>query len=291
VSRLLPVPPPRRALDGHKGSSGRLLVLAGSGLMPGAALLVARAAQRSGAGLVRVLDRDGTFAVLLPLAAPEAVRLVVAAEALDGAWFEAREEHALVIGPGLGTELASGQGLASLQAVILSALQHFPGPVLLDADGLNAFAGAPERLRRPQRPLVLTPHPLEAARLIGSAVGSSRAERTQAAQALARATGGVCLLKGADTVLAEGTRLAFNHTGSPALSTAGSGDVLSGLLGAYLCCLSGDFDAFAAACSAAWVHGRAGELCAARFGERGTIASDLVPALPEALLELDPPRR
>lgn len=283
----LPLPPPRRARDGHKGTSGRLLVLAGSALMPGAALLVARAAQRAGAGLVRLIDRDQTFALLLPLASPEAVLVRCPACDLTENWFGQRSEHALVIGPGLGADLAPETGPIGLQRAILAALEHFPGPVLLDADGLNAFGGQAARLRRPRHPLVLTPHPLEAARLLGAHFGPTQAERVQAAQALAQLTGGVCLLKGADTVVAEGSDLAINPTGCPALSTAGSGDVLSGILGAYLCQLGGAFNAFEATRAAAWVHGRAGERCAARLGERGTIASDLVLALPEAALELE----
>ncbi len=275
-----PVPPPARRQDGHKGSSGRVLMLAGSADMPGAALLAARAAMRGGAGLVRLVDRADLFGVLLPLALPEAVRVVIHAEP-DAAWFAARDEHALLIGPGLGLADA-----AALRRLVRAAAEGFAGPLLLDADALNAFAGRAQELARPRGALLLTPHPGEAARLLGEDIGAGEAERAAAARELARRCGAVCVLKGAGTRIDDGQRQARNPTGGPALSTAGSGDVLAGLLSAYLCALGPAFDAFAAACAAVWVHGRAGDACAARLGERGTLASDLIEALPAAQREL-----
>ncbi len=278
-----PVPPPARSRDGHKGSSGRVLMLAGSAAMPGAALLAARAAMRGGAGLVRLVDREDLFRLLLPLALPEAVRVVTQGD-LDAAWFAARDEHALLIGPGLGLSDAS-----ALRRLVRAAAEGFAGPLLLDADALNAFAGRPEELARPRGTLLLTPHPGEAARLLGAEIGALEAERVASARELARRSGAVVVLKGAGTLVDDGQRQARNPTGGPALSTAGSGDVLAGLLSAYLCALGPAFDGFAAACAAVWVHGRAGDACAARFGERGTLASDLIEALPAAQRELAAP--
>lgn len=276
-----PAAAPRRPREGHKGTSGRVLLWAGSAAMPGAALLAARAAMRGGAGLLRLLDPEGLFGLLLPLALPEAVRVEIAGPP-DAGWFGARDEHALLIGPGLG--MLDPEGLRRL---VREALEGFRGPVLLDADALNVFAGRARELVRPRGVLVLTPHPGEAGRLLGAEVGAGEAERAAAARELARRSGAVCVLKGAGTRIDDGQREARNPTGDPALSTAGSGDVLAGLLAAYLCNLGAAFDAFAAARAAVWVHGRAGELCAARLGERGTLASDLIEALPGAQRELE----
>ncbi|MBI1382106.1 MAG: NAD(P)H-hydrate dehydratase [Planctomycetaceae bacterium] len=291
---LPPAMPPRLAEDGHKGDAGRLLLVAGSRWMPGAALLAARAAQRGGAGLVAVASLDGVLDTLLPLTAPEAVLVPLpAAEARaaagDGpkrtlvAELVHTQSRARAIGPGLGLE-PRARGL-------VEAALSLGGPAVLDADGLNAYQGRPEQLRVLDGPLVLTPHPGEAARLLGRPVPRDGEGRVAAALELARLTGAVVVLKGAGTVVAEArvgeSRRLVNGSGNPGMATAGSGDVLAGLLGAYLCRLGPGFDAFDAAAAAVWVHGRAGDLAAARLGQRALCASDLLDHLGPAQLALD----
>ncbi len=282
-----PAGPPELPLYAHKGTAGRLLALCGSAMMPGAAVLVARAAQRAGAGLVKVASEAGPLQVALAVAAPECI-----AEVLEEGQHPGPFGHAALAGPGLG----AGR---DVRLLVERLLESAAGPVLLDADALNAFAGEPEALRRMSGELVITPHPLEAERLLGRPVGLQETERIAAAQELAEKVGGVCVLKGQGTVLAgygpagQGD-VEISRRGTPAMATAGSGDVLAGILGAYLASWhaagAGTF-AFEAASAAVWVHARAGELSEDRFGVRGTVASDLIDLLPEAARELGRGRR
>ncbi len=283
-----PRPPPRLDRTAHKGIAGQLLIAAGSRAMPGAAILVARAAQRAGAGLVAVTSIDGELDIVLPIAAPEAilVRLVGPVDRpTRGAFPElaGRSDAARAIGPGLGTDARA--------RALVEALLALGGPLVLDADGLNHFAGRVERLRAATGALVLTPHPGEAQRLLERPIPSDDRGRLEAAGELAQRAGAIVVLKGAGTVVAsaEGgeVRAWVNPTGNPGLATAGSGDVLTGILGAYLCRLGPAFDAFDAARAAVWVHGRAGDYGAAVLGERALIASDLVDWLPRAQIELE----
>jgi ADP-dependent NAD(P)H-hydrate dehydratase / NAD(P)H-hydrate epimerase len=283
-----PRTPPRLAPTAHKGDAGRVLLLAGSAAMPGAALLCARAAQRAGAGLVVAGCLDASLLGLVPLAAPEAV-LCDVSEAFElggrvrGAAAEllaARAPHALVVGPGLGDD-------ARTRALLALVLATFEAPLVLDADALNALDGEPERLRGARAPLVLTPHPGEAVRLLGRSLGSAPEERARAARELAERSGALVCLKGHATLVAtpEG-RLFENTTGNPGMATAGAGDVLAGILGAYLALVRSQpeagWSALDAARAAVHVHGLAGDRAAARLGERAVIASDLVEELPAA---------
>lgn len=275
--------PPALADDAHKGDAGRVLCLVGSRLMPGAAVLVARAAQRAGAGLVCVAAREREVLAAVAVAAPEAVHLDLAAGSATFA-IGARADHALVLGCGLGVEAARelfGAACAANRRV----------PIALDADALNALAGEPERLRDWPGARVLTPHPGEAARLLGRALGSGADERETAARELARRSGGVCCLKGARTVVSDGAHVYVNDTGNAGMATAGAGDVLAGILGAYLAlCATGahpQWTPLDAACAAVRAHGLAGDLAAAHQGRRGLVASDLIAWLPAAQRRLE----
>jgi len=263
-----PGPLPRAA---HKGDAGRVLCLAGSRTMPGAALLVARAAQRAGAGLVIVGCLDRELMALVPLAAPEAVLLDLSASFAAQRLAE-REPHALLAGPGL-------RDVERTRAVVEQVLEACPGiPRILDADALNALRGEPERLRSSAGPVVITPHPGEAGRLLGRSIPPDGEGRERAAHELQRRSGAVVVLKGAGTVVCDGDRTYVNTTGNPGLATAGSGDVLAGILVAYLARLG----PHEAATAAVHVHGRAGDLAAERLGEAAVVASDLIAELPAA---------
>ena len=264
--RRVPSPPPRPR-DGHKGTFGTVLVAAGGHDMLGAAILVASAALRGGAGLVRVAvpaALQPSVAVALPPATTLARRgagLLAAVRAAD----------AIVVGPGLGASAAT-------RVLVRTVLRAAAGPVVLDADALNVLAPLPARgaLAR----AVLTPHPGEAARLLGTTAAAVQADRAAALRALVARSGGVVVLKGAHTLVGDGRRVFRNHTGNAGMATGGSGDVLAGLLGALLAQGMAPFDA---ACLAVHVHGAAGDALARAHGERGLIASDLPLAIAEQL--------
>jgi len=280
--RLRPLPGLPR--DAHKGDAGRCLCVVGSAGMPGAAILVARAAQRAGAGLVVVGCLDPGLFTVIPPAAPEAVLLDLSAafacegRAAPGAGelLSRRVPHALLVGPGIGDDARA----RALVPVFLGV--RAGAPRVLDADALNALDGEPERLREACGPTVVTPHPGEAARLAGREVPRDDEGRVAFALELAARTGAIVCLKGAGTVVADAEHATVNRTGNPGMATAGSGDVLAGILVAYLARAGGDFTPFDAAALAVHVHGVAGDLAAARLGERAVVASDLIACLPDA---------
>jgi ADP-dependent NAD(P)H-hydrate dehydratase / NAD(P)H-hydrate epimerase len=274
--------PPRPA-SAHKGTMGHLLAVAGSRGKSGAAALLARAALRSGVGLVTVATARSAQPIV---AAAEAEVMTeplletrsgaIATGALPVLRRLLAARSALAIGPGLGTE-------ATTRALV-RALAKGPGvPCVLDADGLNAFAHdgrARPALRAGAFPLVLTPHPGEAARLLGTTARDVQADRLGSASTLASATGAVVVLKGPRTiVVAPSGRAAFNATGNPGMATGGTGDVLTGVVGALL---ARGMEGFDAARLGTYLHGGAGDRAADRLGEDGMIAGDLVEELPGA---------
>ncbi len=276
---------PELADNAHKGHAGRVLLLCGSEEMPGAAILAARAAQRAGAGLVAVACSSKSLLQALPVAAPEAVLvdLVNAESLLVGRIPEAildRKDHVRVVGCGLGVH---GRSRALVRSLIPD---EFEGTLVLDADALTIMAEDIEYLREARGSLVLTPHPGEAARLLGREIPQDDDGRIACAREIARRSYGICVLKGASTVIASADRVAVNTTGNSGMATAGSGDVLAGMLGAYAAWFEAnspeDRDLFDICVSAVHLHGLAGDLAAGEKGRRGLIASDLVDFLPSA---------
>lgn len=283
----IPAPPPVLAADGHKGQAGRVLLLCGSADMPGAAALVAAAAIRAGAGLVTLGYLDASVRDAVAAHCAEATFLDLSGARGAGGLREAiqgRSDHALVLGPGLGR----GEASASLVA---DALAADPLPTVLDADGLNLVSDVPERLADHGAPLVLTPHAGEAERLLGRPVPSDAGGRVECALELARRAGAICCLKGPGTVVTDGDLVHINGTGNPGLATAGSGDVLAGILVAYLAAATlrggAAFGPLEAARAAVHVHGLAGDIAAEHVGQRALIASDLIAFLPEAQCALE----
>jgi hydroxyethylthiazole kinase-like uncharacterized protein yjeF len=280
----MPCAAPALALDAHKGDADRVLCICGSRLMPGAAILSARAAMRAGAGLVGLAAFDPELLVCIPPASPEVVLLDWSAAALETAGLAERlaqrEDHARLAGPGLGLEPRTRILVEALLA------DHFRGPLVLDADALNALDGEPERLRARAGFTLVLPHPGEATRLLGRAVPRDETGRIAAAVELARRSGAICVLKGQRSVITDGERVFVNTTGNPGMATAGCGDVLAGIAVAYLAACaaspSADFSALGAARAAVYVHGLAGDLAAERLGQRALIASDLIEFLPAA---------
>jgi ADP-dependent NAD(P)H-hydrate dehydratase / NAD(P)H-hydrate epimerase len=282
VARNLP-PRPERA---HKGDFGRVLVIAGSIEYPGAALLTGLGAMRAGAGLVRVAAAESVVS-RLSSAIPELTWLALDEEApgliAPGGWRRATTEtpahDAVVIGPGLGHQPATHRRTRQLIASL-----GVPGVV--DADGLNALAEGSRWWDGLRAPLVLTPHPGEFGRLTGEEVpdaGDDDGRAAAAAEAAAR-WGQVVVLKGARTVVAEPDGdVMRSDVATPALATAGSGDVLAGAIGALLA--SGATPMVAATCGVA-IHGAAGLLAAERIGSAGVMARDLASLLPGAIAQL-----
>lgn len=271
--------PPDLPLDAHKGVAGRVLLACGSAWMPGAATLSARAAQRAGAGLVRLWCRDRELVALVAPAVPEAVFQQPAIEA-----FRSGDHHAALVGPGFGLD-------ALAREVLECALARVDVPLVLDADALTSMSREPElatarRSALSRAALVLTPHASEAARLLGRDVPTDPDGRIDTARELARRFGAIVCLKGRGTVVSDGVRTFVNETGNPGMATAGSGDVLAGIVVAYLgqvhTLARAEWTAFDAAARAVWVHGRAGDLAASEHGPRGIVASDLVDFLPRA---------
>lgn len=267
---------PRRSIDAHKGSSGHLLVVAGSAGKTGAALLVGRAALRGGAGLVTVASTAAgqvaldakTLEVMTACYSeaddPAQAAALAAVRALAG------HVQAVAIGPGIPI----GPGMRDTVRELAATL---PLPMVIDADGLNALStDAPRILAGAPAPRVLTPHPGEMGRLTGRSIAEVQADRIGQARALAAATQAIVVLKGARTVVAAPDgRVFINPIACGALATAGSGDVLCGLTGALLARRA---DPLTAAQAAVYVHGRAGEELDGRFGD-GTLAGDLPDAI------------
>jgi NAD(P)H-hydrate epimerase len=277
---------PARPASGHKGSFGHALVVAGSEGKTGAAALAAEGAGRVGAGLVTiacpaslndVLETKCTEAMTVAL--PDTPARALAGSAEDALVALAAERSAVGLGPGLG------RGAETAKLVRGFALRS-EKPLALDADGLHAFADAPARLRARRAPTVLTPHPGEAAALLGGSAADVNRDRVSAARRLSDLCGCVVLLKGAATlVAAPGEPLLVNPTGGPALGSGGTGDVLLGMLAGLL---AQGVPAREAAALAAFLHGFAGDRLAARHGPSGLLAGDLareIPAASQALRE------
>ncbi len=275
---------PERNPDGHKGNFGHVLVVGGSKGMSGAAALAASAALRSGAGLVTVgcpaglndvLEAQCTEAMTASL--PETRDGSLAESGVEAALALAGKRDVVALGPGIGRSLQSGAFVRELAMAV-------GVPLVVDADGLNAFEGASAALQARSASTILTPHPGEAGRLLGTSSGEVNRDRVGAARELARLTGAVVLLKGACTVAASPDgRVIINPTGGPNLATAGSGDVLTGLVAALI---AQGLGALEAAALAAFVHGMAGDRIALRRGDAGLLAGELAEELPRAMQEL-----
>lgn len=266
---------PKRGPMIHKGSAGTVALLAGSPHMAGAAVLAARGADRAGAGYVRV----GTVTPARAVVAQRLPEVLVSdlGDDWDGSSWDRFEEavasaDALVIGPGLG----DGDAARTLVRTALASTDH---PVVLDADGLNAIAKLGQGLSGRIAPTVMTPHAGELARLLETDTDEVLADTLVSARRAAKRFGCVVLLKGPRTVIADEERAVVNPFGSPSLATAGSGDVLSGVIGSLL---AAGLDPFDAAWAGAALHGRAGEICSHEQGDAGTVAWDIAEALPLA---------
>ena len=277
-----------RPVDAHKGDFGRVLVVAGSVGKSGAAVLCAQGAMRAGAGLVTVAT-PRSCQPLIAMQTPEYMteRLdetpagTVDYSAVDTVL--GIDTDVTVVGPGLGRGEA-------VTAFVRDFVDRCEGPLVLDADALNAFAEEPARLvGREGRDVIITPHPGEMARLVGCTVDDLQANRIDIATDFAKRHRLYVILKGYRTlVVTPGESVFVNPTGSPGMATGGTGDVLAGMVGAWLAQL---LDAEAACKLAVYLHGSAGELADADSGEVSMTAGDLVDHVGDAVLELTARRR
>ncbi len=293
----------QRAQNANKGDAGHVGIIAGSRGMVGALALASRAAQRAGAGLVTALTTESVQQITaIKLDEQMTVPLPEVNGALSAAGFDqilafSRRASALCIGPGLTT----APGVVDLVSRIVAEIDL---PIVLDADGLNALAMRPEvatlRAKNCVAPLILTPHPGEAARLLGTSITEVESNRVEAVRTLALKYSAAALIKGRYTVIA-GTDPAvrFNPTGNPGMATGGMGDTLTGILGALLArqqaahvrsgcagSLSGR-DALLTTCAAVYIHGLAGDMAVQHIGgEIGLTASDVIDQLPAASARL-----
>ena len=266
---------PDRNPWGHKGNFGKLLLLCGSRGYTGAAFFAAMGALRSGAGLVFLGVPESIYGieavklnepVIFPL--PDAGGRL-SADAVPEILTRLPQMDAVLVGPGLGQSEGT---LAAVRAV----LEKAECPVVMDADGINVLSAHRDLLRGRKLPTILTPHDGEFSRL-GGVIGE---DRMAAAAALAEELGCVVLLKGHETCITDGTDGYLNPTGNPGMAVGGSGDVLAGVITALL---GAGLPPLEAAACGAWLHGAAGDRCAAELGQYGMLPTDMLSALPRLM--------
>jgi len=269
----------KREIDAHKGSYGHTLTICGSIDKPGAGILSSFAVLKSGAGLctAAVPFENRTLSVSLH---PELMTFIYTDvfRLLE----HIKEYNALLVGPGLGNTKETA-------AVVPLLIENAEAPMVLDADALNALKDSLEILKRERRyPIVVTPHPGEFSRLTGLSTMDIKRDRISHARAFASGYNVYLILKGHHTIIAApGGNIYLNPTGNPGMATAGSGDVLSGILAGMISQFSSVYPIEAILQAAVFIHGFAGDLAAQQFGEISLTASDILNFIPNAILHLD----
>lgn len=271
--------------NANKGDFGKALIIAGSYEMPGAAVLASSACIGSGAGLVKLAFPDKAYPavasqcpekVLVPLPCNEQGR--ISSLSFKRISDELKKCDAVLIGCGLGND----SDILSLTELVLSSSEV---PVILDADALNALKGRAEIIKEANAPVIITPHPGEAARLLGIGVPEVQSDRLKAAEKLYELTGATVVLKGSRTVVTRNGRTFYiNMTGNSGMATAGSGDVLAGLIASMLC---QKMSPFVAAVSGVYIHGLAGDSASGKYSKMGVTASKIINELPSVLTSFE----
>ena len=269
-----------RAVDAHKGDFGKVCIIAGSTGMSGAAALAGRSALRAGAGLVRVATPKSVLPIVASIepsfttiALPEDSLGRISAKAINPILEAVSENDAVAFGPGVGTS-------GALRSVLEELLEQDQLRLIIDADGLNNLAGIKDWPVKLKANLILTPHPGEMKRLwLGLFREQLPSDRQQQAAQLAQQTKTVVALKGAGTVVTDGQKVYINKTGNPGMATAGSGDVLTGVITALAGQGLSDFDA---AVLGVYIHGLAGDIAAEKIGQVSLMTTDIIQALSDA---------
>ena len=279
----------KRDPNSHKGSYGRVFIVAGSPGMTGAAYMCGKSALRSGAGLVTVgipeslnpvMEVKLTCVMTLPL--PETASGTISGAAKSKILDFADKCDVIVIGPGLSQQ-------PETKALVIALIQEVNLPIILDADGLNAIQGELGLLENINQNIILTPHPGELARLMNRTSSEIQYNRKDVAKEFITTINQnnnkeiILVLKGNKTVVINYNNIYINNTGNPGMASAGSGDVLSGIIGALI---AQGFTAFTAAQLAVYIHGRAGDLAAKQKGEVSIIATDIIDCLSNVFIEL-----
>jgi NAD(P)H-hydrate epimerase len=272
-----------RKPDVHKGDFGKVCIIGGSIGMSGAAALAGRAALRSGAGLVRVATPKSVLPIVasiepsyttIPLAEDSAGQ--ISAKAINTILDAAGENDCLAFGPGIGIS-------GALRSILETLLEQKQLRLLIDADGLNNLALIKDWPAKTKASLIVTPHPGEMKRLwAGLFREQMPPDRQDQAGKLAQRTKTIVALKGAGTVVTDGQKVYINKTGNPGMATAGSGDVLTGVITALIGQGLSNFDA---AVLGVYIHGSAGDIAAEKFGQVSLIATDIIDSLPNAFLQ------
>jgi len=271
-----------RAVDAHKGDFGKVCIIAGSTGMSGAAALAGRSALRAGAGLVRVATPKSVLPIVASIepsfttiALPEDSLGRISAKAINPILEAVNENDVVAFGPGVGT---SGE----LRSLLETLLRQDKLRLVIDADGLNNLAGIKDWPDALKANLILTPHPGEMKRLWSGLFRESLpSDRQQQAVQLAQQTKTVVALKGAGTVVTDGEKVYINKTGNPGMATAGSGDVLTGVITALAGQGLSDLDA---AVLGVYIHGLAGDIAAENFGQISLMTTDIIQALADAFM-------
>lgn len=278
IRALFPPRPP----DAHKGTFGHLLVVAGSVGKTGAAALAGRGALRSGVGLVTIATPQSQQPIVAALGMemmteplPETSSQSLALKAKDRLLDLSARVDAVALGPGVSLD-------PETQGLVRELVAEVRRPLVLDADGLSALAGHLDLLKRAPAPRCLTPHPGEMARMLGMSAAEVQADRIETVRTFCQRYGVFLVLKGARTVLGEPSgQVLLNPTGNPGMASGGAGDVLTGMVGAFL---GRGMDPWAALQAAVYLHGLAGDLARDDKGEEGLIAGDIVEAIPKTIV-------
>ena len=272
-----------RAVDGHKGDYGKVCIIAGSFGMSGAPALAGRAALRSGAGLVRVATPKSVLPIVAAIepsfttiALPEDGNGRISAKAVNIILEAVEQNDAVAFGPGVGVS-------GALQSILETLLEQESLRLVIDADGLNNLARIKNWPARLKAKVILTPHPGEFKRLWSGLIREAPpvVRQEQAAQ-LSQDTNSIVVLKGAGTVVTDGEKIYINKTGNPGMATAGSGDVLTGVITALLGQGLINFDA---AVLGVYIHGLAGDIAAEKFGQVSLMTTDIIDSLPDTFLK------
>ncbi len=271
---------PERRAESHKGDYGKVLVVAGSVGMTGAAYLCSQGALKAGSGLITCAVPE-SLNTIMEIKLTEVMTLPLEETATRSLGLEAKAKimdfsdkcDVVALGPGIGRDTETGE-------LVRELLREIEKPIVLDADGINALEGGLDPLRERKARTVITPHPGEMARLMGKDVGSIQSNREDMAKGLAEVAGVVVCLKGHRTVVANPLGMTFvNETGNSGMATGGVGDVLTGMIASFI---GQGIDDYSSAVLGVHLHGLAGDIAAEKKGPFSMVASDVLDFLPEA---------
>lgn len=265
-----------RPIDANKGTNGHQLNICGNYLMPGAAVICAKAALKSGVGLLKAFFPKSIYGVMTshliePLFAPmdENELGTFSYNSIDAIINELPWSNSVAIGCGLGVN-------GDTRLLVSSVIKNCEVPIILDADGINSIIGNIDILKSSKAPIILTPHPGEMARLIGKDVSFVQSNRAHCAKDFANEYNCILVLKGAGTVVTNGEAVYVNPTGNPGMAMGGTGDMLTGMLASFI---AQGIDPFDSAKCAVYIHGMCGDVCREKISERGMTVPDMLDEL------------